>query len=151
MRKFDTGATRDTDQSKFDFEGFLSPYAIEAFGAYMNFNRVTAAGVRDSDNWQKGIPLAVYMKSMWRHFFELWQAHRGIPVKEGIVWALCAILFNVQGYLHELLKADPTLLQTAVDAAERRRATLRPRAVASASMSAAVKRAAGRPAKQRRR
>lgn len=112
MRVFETGATRDTDQGKFDYEGFLSPIALERFAAYMNKNRVQADGkLRDSDNWQKGIPRDAYMKSMFRHFMEAWSIHRGH--KEGdITEALSAILFNVQGYLHEELKdartaADP--------------------------------------------
>ena len=102
MRKFETGATRDSDENKLDYEGFLSPLAIKAFGEYMHKNRFQADGViRDSDNWQKGIPVDAYMKSMWRHFFAVWESHRqGKPNKED----LCALYFNVQGMLHELIK-----------------------------------------------
>lgn len=121
MRTFETGATRDLDVTKNDYEGFLSPLVIEAFGEYMTFNRNTAAGVRDSDNWQKGIPLDAYIKSGWRHFLDWWKFHRGHPINEGVVWALCGLLFNVQGYLHELLKKDPALLQAAVENAYRRK------------------------------
>jgi hypothetical protein len=103
IRTFDTGATRDTDAGKLDYEGFLSPLALERFAEYMNKNRVQSDGsIRDSDNWQKGIPLTAYMKSMWRHFFKVWRGHRdGHDVTE----ELCALFFNVQGYLHESLKA----------------------------------------------
>ena len=121
MRKFETGATRDVDHSKYDYEGFVSPYVMQAYGAYMHFNRHTVNGIRDSDNWQKGIPQDVYIKSGWRHFFDWWSEHRGIPTKEGIVWALCAVLFNVQGYLHEFLKRNPGALEKAIAAAEARR------------------------------
>jgi hypothetical protein len=121
MRIFQTGATRDVDHAKPDYEGFLSPRVIEAFGAYMNHNRVTASGVRDSDNWQKGMPRDVYMKSGWRHAFDWWKEHRGLATKEGLVWALCGLMFNVMGYLHEVLKENPGLLQTALAAAEARR------------------------------
>lgn len=70
IRTFDTGATRDTDEGKLDFEGFLSPLALERFAEYMNKHRQQSDGsLRDSDNWQKGIPVKQYMKSMWRHFF----------------------------------------------------------------------------------
>ena len=112
MRTFETGATRDADVTKFDYEGFLSPFALERFGRYMHENRVQKDGnIRDSDNWQKGIPLDAYMKSLLRHVFELWAAHRnqsaGIVSGEFVVadrqQALCAILFNAQGYLHELV------------------------------------------------
>lgn len=104
MRTFSTGATRDEDTTKIDYEGFLSPLALTAFGEYMHKNRVQADGnIRDSDNWQKGIPLAAYMKSAWRHFMEWWQAHRN---GGDTVEPLCALLFNVQGYLHEAIRAQ---------------------------------------------
>ena len=77
MREFDTGATRDNDTDKPDYEGFLSPLVLEAYAQYMHKNRVQADGAtRDSDNWQKGIPRDQYMKSAFRHFMDLWRAHR---------------------------------------------------------------------------
>lgn len=105
IRKFDTGATRDADSDKLDFEGFLSPLALERFAQYMHKHRRQSDGnLRDSDNWQKGIPLNAYMKSNWRHFFDLWKLHRGYPTVSDLEETLCAILFNTQGYLHEILK-----------------------------------------------
>lgn len=102
MRTFTSGATRDSDENKIDFDGFLSPEALAAFGAYMHKHRFQADGkLRPSDNWKKGIPMDAYMKSMWRHFFEVWQAHHaGTDPTE----ALCAMMFNVQGMLHETVK-----------------------------------------------
>ena len=106
VRTFDTGATRDLDEDKLDFEGFLSPLVLEEFAKYMHGKRKMPDGsMRDSDNWQKGIPLDAYMKSMWRHFFAVWQSHRGNSIKGNMEEELLALLFNVQGYLHELLKA----------------------------------------------
>ena len=32
IRKFKSGATRDTNEGKYDYEGFLHPVVIEAFG-----------------------------------------------------------------------------------------------------------------------
>jgi len=112
IRTFETGATRNLDHNKIDYEGFLSPYALHAFGEYMHGKRVQADGtLRDSDNWQKGITIDSYMKSMWRHLMDVWMIHRGLaPVQPetgspvGKVEALCALLFNVQGMLHETLK-----------------------------------------------
>lgn len=105
MREFTTGATRDNDDTKHDYEGFLSPLVIERFGVYMTKHREQADGqVRASDNWQKGIPKDAYMKSAWRHFLDWWKEHRGIGSREGLEDALCALFFNVQGYLHEHLK-----------------------------------------------
>lgn len=104
MRKFKSGATRDNEENKIDFEGFLSPEVLEAFGRYMHRHRIQADGkLRNSDNWQKGIPKDAYMKSAWRHFFAWWKAHRrGEAVEEHI----CALIFNAQGYLHEKLKDE---------------------------------------------
>lgn len=105
MREFDTGASRDSDEDKLDYEGFLSPLVLEEFANYMHKNRIQSDGsVRDSDNWQKGIPLDAYMKSGFRHFVDWWSAHRGGG--QDVVEALCALIFNAQGYLHELLKEE---------------------------------------------
>lgn len=126
VRTFGTGANRDKEDGKLDFEGFLSPLVVNAYGTYMNFNRQLADGsTRDSDNWQKGIPLDVYVKSAWRHFYSFWSIHRGWGAKETIVWALCGVLFNVQGYLHELLKADPELLERSLQHEVRERSRAR--------------------------
>jgi len=112
IRTFETGATRDGDSTKPDYEGFLSPVALARYGQYMNKHRVQSdGGVRDSDNWQKGIPSDAYMKSMLRHVMDLWTLHRKVPaydLKDGHTItkqeALCAILFNAFGYLHEILR-----------------------------------------------
>lgn len=104
-RNFDTGATRDTDEGKYDYEGFLCPLVIERYGEYMNKHRTQSDGkLRDSDNWKKGIPQPAYMKSGYRHFFDWWKEHRGYSTKDGIEEALCALMFNTMGYLHEHLK-----------------------------------------------
>ena len=109
VRQFESGATRDTDDDKLDFEGFLSPLVIQAYAEYMHENRQQSDGnFRSSDNWQKGMPLDCYMKSGWRHFFDWWKEHRGYSSRDGMIKALCGLLFNVQGYLHELLKEKLT-------------------------------------------
>lgn len=105
MRQFETGATRNSDVGKYDFEGFLSPLVLERYGKYMDKHRYQADGkIRDSDNWQRGIPKTQYIKSAWRHFIDWWKEHRGIITKDGIEEALCALMFNIMGYLHEYLK-----------------------------------------------
>ena len=107
MRKFDSGATRNDDSENLDFEGFLSPLALQAFAEYMHKHRQQADGtLRASDNWQKGIPLDAYMKSGFRHFFDWWSEHREVGSREGMEDALCGLLFNVFGYLHEIKKAE---------------------------------------------
>src|SRR5262245_3364407 len=108
LRTFDTGATRSPDSTRDDPEGFLSPLVLDRFCAYMTRHRVQADGtVRDSDNWQKGMPLSSYMKGLWRHFLHAWTRHRGYPVRDAgaaqdLEEDLCAIIFNAQGYLHTL-------------------------------------------------
>jgi hypothetical protein len=57
--------------------------------------------LRDSDNWQKGIPREQYMKSLIRHVFELWETHREGKVDTETA---CAIMFNIQGYILEVYK-----------------------------------------------
>lgn len=109
MRTFDSGATRDDDEGKPDYEGFLSPLVIARYGEYMMKHQVQADGnLRSSDNWQKGIPKDAYVKSGWRHFLDWWSVHRGLPSREGIEEALCALMFNVMGYLHVVLTEKMT-------------------------------------------
>ena len=101
MRTFSSGATRDNDDNKLDFEGFLSPFALEAYAQYMHGHRIQADGnLRESDNWQKGIPVDQYMKSLWRHFFAVWKGHRQGEIDRQDV---CAMLFNGMGILHEIV------------------------------------------------
>jgi hypothetical protein len=105
IRTFETGATRDTDKDKLDYEGFLSPLVLQRFAQYMRKHQVQTDGcIRKSDNWQKGIPKEVYMKSLLRHMMELWLCHRGNITDVSREESLCAILFNAQGYLFEFLK-----------------------------------------------
>ena len=110
IRLFPTGATRSPDVTRDDPEGYFSPLVIDRFNQYMTKHRFQADGnTRDSDNWQKGMPLASYMKGLWRHFLHLWLRHRGWPVTDPLAARdieedLCAMLFNIQGYLHETLK-----------------------------------------------
>ncbi len=114
MREFETGATRDDDDGKYDYEGFLCPLVMRAYGEYMHKHRIQADGkMRDSDNWQKGMSKKVYIKSLWRHFVALWTIWRGYEVKDEkdghvvtLKEACCAIKFNTDGFLHELLKEN---------------------------------------------
>lgn len=108
VREFPTGANRDTDLGKLDYEGFLNPRVLEAFAKYMHYNRFLRDGsVRDSDNWQKGIPDEVCMKSLLRHVMELWKLTRTGLADEARTFALCAIIFNAQAMLLNQLEAEP--------------------------------------------
>ncbi len=107
-RRFPSGATRNSEEGKLDYEGFLSPLALECFAQYMHRHRHLEGGeLRVSDNWQKGIPTTSYMKSLWRHLMEVWRCHRGLwKGEEDLTNALCGVMFNAMGYLHavELMK-----------------------------------------------
>ena len=106
IRKFSTGATRDTDENKPDYESYLSPIVIARYGEYMlEHQRQPDGSIRAGDNWAKGIPRREYVKSMWRHFLDVWLWIRDFPEKmrEEIEDALCAIIFNASGLLHEIL------------------------------------------------
>lgn len=109
LRTFSSGATRDTNVGKLAYEGFLSPLVLRRFAEYMHSHRVQPDGeLRAPDNWQRGIPLDAYMDSGWRHFMDWWLLHREHDTECDIEEALCALLFNVQGYLHEVLSVSLT-------------------------------------------
>ena len=127
-RTFSTGATRDTEKGKPRYGGFLSPLVIKRFGYYMNRHRTLADGtLRASDDWKKGMPQREYLESLFRHFVEAWRLfekkeellskgkemssgdmERCHQLKEALENALCGMIFNDQGWLHELLKEDST-------------------------------------------
>ena len=109
MIKFSTGATRSKDDSKLDYEGFLSPSVLKRYAQYLNEHRIDADGnTRDSDNWQKGMPRVKYLKSALRHLIDVWVLWRQGTYSRGtqdkvFVDLLCAVLFNVMGLLHEIM------------------------------------------------
>lgn len=111
IREFNTGANRNAEDGKIDYEGHISPIVIESYGKFMHKNRYLKDGTyRDSDNWQKLFGddhYGVCMKSMWRHFLSAWKAHRGYK-DEDIEDSLNAIIFNASAYLHKYLQEkDP--------------------------------------------
>ena len=108
MRKFETGATRDDAEGKLDYEGYLAPGVLRRYAEYMLSHQTQSdSNVRSADNWQKGIPKDAYMKSMFRHFMEVWEGHRTDDFDDTCQEALCALMFNVMGYLFEDLRPCP--------------------------------------------
>ena len=100
MREFESGATRNSDSNKLDYEGFLNPLVLQRYAQYMHKHTILEDGTRrESDNWQKGIPSEQCLKSLYRHLIELHLAHRGCEAKESIEDSLCAIIFNAMAYL----------------------------------------------------
>jgi len=109
MREFETGATRDDNDTKLNFCGALSPIALCRYVEYIGENRHQADGnVRDWDNWKKGIPEKAYIEGNARHFVDTWLQFEGyapLDPKHDIEESLCGIIFNAFGHLHEILKA----------------------------------------------
>jgi hypothetical protein len=115
-RVFETGALRDTATNKLDYEGFFEPLTFDSFAKYLNKHRKMADGsLRDSDNWQKGIPMTVYMKSAFRHFVHMWKIHRGYKAFDekgnqvSMEDSINGLIFNARGYLYEMLKSGVSM------------------------------------------
>ena len=111
IRKFDTGATRDTVEGKLDYVKALCPLVLRRYVQYLDKHRLQPDGsMRDFNNWKKGIPRETYHSSKGRHFFADWLLEEGYEVSDnhGSVSeedALCGELFNTMGKLREILKA----------------------------------------------
>jgi len=108
IRTFDTGATRSPLGDKLQYEGYLNPLVLKAYARYMKRHQTASDGSqREPDNWQKGIPKGALIDSAWRHFSDWHLHHRGYTAEaeETLEEALCAILFNVMGYLKQVLEA----------------------------------------------
>ena len=114
MRQFETGATRNAEVDP-DYHGYFSPLSMHAYGEYMHAHQLQADGeIRESDNWQRGMPADSYVRSLVRHTHDVQLIHDGFgqyartdprdpnPLKAH----LCAIIFNAQGMLYELLKGE---------------------------------------------
>jgi len=111
MKYFKTGAYRDGSDNKLDYEGFISPLVEESYANYLHKHRKQSDGkYRDSDNWQLGIDIKNYQKSLVRHLFQAWKTWRGYKAYDDrgelvtLEDALNGVKFNVNGYLFELLK-----------------------------------------------
>ena len=106
IRQFETGATRDTDEGKLHIVGYYSPLVVKRFSEYMLKHEIQSDGnAREPGNWKKGISKDAYLDSLIRHVLDLWLEHEiGGGSREGVEEALCGVIFNVQGYLHEVLK-----------------------------------------------
>ena len=109
IRAFGTGATRDTDDGKLDYEGFENPLVAKRFAEYMHKHREMKDGsLRDSDNWWNLFGddhFAVCMKSLTRHIQDLKLHHRGYgsEATEDLEESICASIFNLKAYLLKIL------------------------------------------------
>lgn len=108
LRTYSTGATRDTSEGKHEPWGFTSALVEQRFCQYMHKHRKQSDGnLRASDNWKNGIRIEDYYDSLSRHVQDLRLILEGYPKlarEDDAEEALCAIAFNVQGMLHEMIK-----------------------------------------------
>jgi hypothetical protein len=112
IRRFATGAIRDTATGKYEYARHLDSRALRRYVAYMHHHRNLSDGsTREPDNWKAGMGES-YVDSLWRHVMDVWELdqwgsatdHRtGKPVD--MEEALCGVLFNAFGKLYEVLKA----------------------------------------------
>ncbi len=107
IRTFDTGATRDTNDGKLDYEAAMHPLVVRRYLEYMQKHTMQPDGTqRDFDNWQQMFGdkhFDVCIKSGWRHFMDWWLDHRGCESRDGIEEAICGLIFNANAYLFKIL------------------------------------------------
>lgn len=110
IRTFPTGATRNSEDGKFDYEGFFDPEVVVEFARYMHSHRKLEDGaLRASDNWQKGIPTDAYRRSLMRHVIDVWMYYRGHSMPSGEtnpLRALSGVLFNTMGLMRAELNSS---------------------------------------------
>lgn len=107
IRMFGTGATRDTNTGKLDYEAFNNPLVDKRYAKYLHKHRKQSDGqMRDGDNWQKLFGehhTDVCIKSLCRHIVDARLAHRDYQNEQPLEDSLCAIIFNAKAYLLKLL------------------------------------------------
>jgi len=105
MRTAPTGATRDALEGKLEYFKFFSVHAFMMYVRYMFDKRIQPdGGLRDADNWQKGMPRQWYYQSLERHAMDIVFYGKDAPdlAEEDLETALCALIFNAQALLHEI-------------------------------------------------
>ena len=109
LRKFDSGAIRDTNIGKLEYYGFFSPLVMKRFAEYMGMHRKLPDGsLRGSDNW-KGLfgeeHSRVCFDSLLRHLMDVWLIMDNYQdeARDSMEEALCAMSFNINALLLKLL------------------------------------------------
>ena len=109
-RVFETGADCSSDAGKPHPSRAWSPLVIAKFAEYMRRHNCDAQPKpRREDQWQLGFPQDSFIESAWRHLEAVWAIHQGYEWRDDrgnlvdLEEALCGVIFNVQGYLHQLL------------------------------------------------
>lgn len=106
MEQYGTGATRTPSEGKLSYLRALSPAVQRRYVQYLAKHRQTADGVREFDNWKQGMPKGRYMDSLCRHMMDaclLYFGYEPSDLSYDMEDLLCAIRFNVDGLLFELI------------------------------------------------
>lgn len=127
IRQFASGASRDADTEKLQFARFFDPLVVQRRAEYMHHHRHQADGsLREPDNWKlgqregTGIPIQAFMDGLARHEHDAWMIHEYGEVfrpetgeSVDLEDALCAIMFNAEGWLRRLLLEKRALVEDA--------------------------------------
>lgn len=97
MRKFNTGAVRDSEEGKVDFVETISFTAHERYARYMT-GKKAKYGV---GNFKKGIPIEAYEQSLLRHIDKYFRNKYENGNDEPNEDHLSAMRFNIDGIMHE--------------------------------------------------
>lgn len=87
-RNFDTGAVRDINNDKGRYD-LISPIMVERLSKLLQRGAIKYS----SRNWEKGMPLSVYMDSGLRHVYKFLEGHRDED-------HMAAAIFNFQALIH---------------------------------------------------
>ena len=93
-RKFNTGAQRDVVVGKGRYD-LISPIMIERLAKLLQ----RGAEKYNDRNWEKGMPLSVYMDSGMRHLFKFLEGHKDEDHLIAAIWNLQALL-----HIEEMVK-----------------------------------------------
>jgi len=93
-RKFNTGAQRDVVNGKGRYD-LISPIMIERLAKLLQ----RGAEKYNDRNWEKGMPLSVYMDSGMRHLFKFLEGHKDEDHLIAAIWNLQALL-----HIEEMVK-----------------------------------------------
>lgn len=97
VRSFTTGAIRDVDDDKEDYIESISWLTMKRYAHYMKKQEKKYG----RGNWRKGIPIEEYEKSLIRHLQKYISKKYYEIDTEPDFDHLSAMLFNLQGLIHE--------------------------------------------------
>jgi len=93
-RHFSTGSQRDIVKGKGRYD-LISPIMIERLAKLLQ----RGAEKYEDRNWEKGMPLSVYMDSAMRHLFKFLEGHKDEDHLIASIWNLQALL-----HIEEMVK-----------------------------------------------